>query len=644
MKILSVELNNFRSFKGHHRLELDNKGLVFVKGENKDDPSCNSNGSGKSSLFDAIDWCLFGKAPNGGASNSVVNEDEGKECTVTVALEDDNGDLGIVYRGRKAAKNGLVFGIQGQDLSALDTKETQKKLEEFLGLNREVFHAAVYKSQDSEFNFASASDGDKKALLTAMLPELKELDTMKVQAKEKVKAMREELAEVSGLLKGYLENKATLKTLNPEEGRRSWQELNKKQQDELQVDIAHHEEQLKGLMDVAKLLDAKKQELADLKPPKEETAWASELDKRKEALDNLRKYDLDLSSRALPVQEKLKAWETKGDTTCMSCEQDIPAHHAEAQIAKLVDILKDIDEARQALPLKDTEGLVREAQDKARAEATANREASDGYAIRRSKLVADVSSLQEKLLSKDMLENRLQALLKRQSDLKGAVWPGESQVEEYNKKLAALEDDIKTNTALVQKLTEDIKYMDFWGKALSDRALKSYVLDRYIGDMNESCNRWIAKLTEGTVSVQFSTQTVGSTGKVSERLSVLVKKTEKDGTITERDFKSFSGGQRQRIALGIDMGLSELVANRAQKSWDIYIMDESFRQNLDDAGREAVFDLLEILSREKSSIFVVDHTGADSYFDNVIKVELCDKVSRIVSDSALCQKESRPAA
>ena len=51
MRILSIELNDFISFKGNQLIEL-NKGLNLFNGD---------IGSGKSSLYNAFYWCLYNK-------------------------------------------------------------------------------------------------------------------------------------------------------------------------------------------------------------------------------------------------------------------------------------------------------------------------------------------------------------------------------------------------------------------------------------------------------------------------------------------------------------------------------------------------------------------------------------------------------
>ena len=111
MKITRLSIDNFLSV-GSIKCSLENKGLVLIQGENRDDTSQDSNGSGKSSFADAISWCLYGVTARGDTGDSVINRAAKKDCQVFVHLEDGENRY-FVERNRKhkTHKNSLRVGF-----------------------------------------------------------------------------------------------------------------------------------------------------------------------------------------------------------------------------------------------------------------------------------------------------------------------------------------------------------------------------------------------------------------------------------------------------------------------------------------------------------------------------------------------------
>jgi DNA repair exonuclease SbcCD ATPase subunit len=58
----SVTLTNFKAFLGEHTFVLAREpGLYYVAGVNKVDPELGANGVGKSTIWDAVSWCLWAR-------------------------------------------------------------------------------------------------------------------------------------------------------------------------------------------------------------------------------------------------------------------------------------------------------------------------------------------------------------------------------------------------------------------------------------------------------------------------------------------------------------------------------------------------------------------------------------------------------
>lgn len=111
MRLVSVELNDFRSFFGRHLLEFshhDDRRVTLFHGE---------NGAGKTNLLNAIHWCFTGKfTPRFQDRQLLVNKEAFKlgrrECCVELIVTDERDANGVSYRVRRTATNDRETGLE----------------------------------------------------------------------------------------------------------------------------------------------------------------------------------------------------------------------------------------------------------------------------------------------------------------------------------------------------------------------------------------------------------------------------------------------------------------------------------------------------------------------------------------------------
>jgi DNA sulfur modification protein DndD len=93
VKLLSIEIENFRQFHGKHRMDLDTRGrsnVIVIHGE---------NGAGKTTLLNAFKWCFYGQTDFDSGGDNLLNERAMFEAAagarltmaVTVQFENDGG-------------------------------------------------------------------------------------------------------------------------------------------------------------------------------------------------------------------------------------------------------------------------------------------------------------------------------------------------------------------------------------------------------------------------------------------------------------------------------------------------------------------------------------------------------------------------
>ena len=165
MKLKRLVANNFLSF-GTIQIDFEKlQGLTIIEGVNKDSNPVCSNGSGKSSLWEAVTFGLFGRTIRKTRESSIVRHNA-KSCTVDLEIDMDGTNV-FIQRGRKPSK--LFVSIDGKDITRESAIETQKFLCEYLNLDFTTYLAAVMFGQNNNSDFINSSPADKRKILQAFL-------------------------------------------------------------------------------------------------------------------------------------------------------------------------------------------------------------------------------------------------------------------------------------------------------------------------------------------------------------------------------------------------------------------------------------------------------------------------------------------
>lgn len=172
--VVRIRATNFMSWKS---LTFDiDKGITLIDGWNEDDQT--SEGSGKSAVFNALSWGLYGKIPKDVNIDDVIKHKE-KSCNVSIFLEGF-----IVCRSRKPNDLYLIElnkrTREGTKVKGKDIRETQKLIEDRVGLSFDAFCQATYFAQNSDKKFISSNQEDRGKILS----EIQDLQVFDVARKD----------------------------------------------------------------------------------------------------------------------------------------------------------------------------------------------------------------------------------------------------------------------------------------------------------------------------------------------------------------------------------------------------------------------------------------------------------------------------
>ena len=174
LKLKDLTIKNFLSVGNNTQaIDLDRQDLVLVMGENLDlggDDAGSKNGVGKTTIMNAIGYVLNGEALNNIRKENLINKSNGKQMMVTLNLE-CNGAEYRIERGRKP--NVLKFFINNveqsaEDASQGDSRETQKQIEQILGMSPDMFRHIVALNTYTE-PFLNLKANDQRMIIEQLL-------------------------------------------------------------------------------------------------------------------------------------------------------------------------------------------------------------------------------------------------------------------------------------------------------------------------------------------------------------------------------------------------------------------------------------------------------------------------------------------
>ena len=167
-------MKNFMSVGNQTQaVDFDRKDLTLVLGANYDqggDDSGARNGTGKTTIINALSYALYGQALTNIKKDNLINKTNGKGMMCTVDFEVS----GISYRLERGRKpNVLKYFIanheqEGAESQQGDSRETQKEIERMLGMSHDMFKHLVALNTYTQ-PFLSLGANDQRAIIEQLL-------------------------------------------------------------------------------------------------------------------------------------------------------------------------------------------------------------------------------------------------------------------------------------------------------------------------------------------------------------------------------------------------------------------------------------------------------------------------------------------
>lgn len=582
----SIQLLNFRSYAGAHTFTFPTiSGLYNLTGQNLDNPRLGANGAGKSTLLEAIYWCLYGRTTRGLKAADVISWGH-KTCAISLELTVGNATATLT---RKQSPNSLEL-----DNKPVDQDAVQK----FVRLTPDAFTHSIMMDQFGEAFF----DLPPSAKLT-LFSSIMELDSWLERSKA-----------AADLAKELSEDKNNQERVLADcEGQHKVIEADLLALKELSANFEHKQQQalqkLKSELIIAKKAETKLK--LTLETAQQALAGAEARLTRSEGLITKTQTRIEalqgqlqaavvtvaIAQTALNALRASLSGLTGLGATCPTCLQKVTSGHLKAEQGRLktceADARNQLEAAEEALRVvDDTINIQRKALSNDKKDRESIRGNRNDFEAEVSARTSQLSSLQQHLA---LHANPPQIQNPYQSQIKGK----ESALQKLTQKEIGLKAEIN-------QIAQDHIAVSYWINGF--KKIRLFIIDQTLQTLELEVNNNLAALGLLDWRVAFDVERENKSGGITKGFTVLVYA---PGHIAPIKFEAWSGGETQRLRLAGDLGLANLIMQRAGLISSVELFDEP-SQHL---SNEGLLDLAEALHERAITsnkvIFLVDHRLLD---------------------------------
>lgn len=608
VKVLEIHLENYSSYLSAD-VRFDETGLVYVDGVWTDRDADTSNGSGKSSLFESLLWCLTGSTIQSCGADEVVNNKVGSDCLVSVTAiveEDDyqfvrtrkhkkygddlrifkNGDL--VSKGTSVSKEYLSsrLGIKDEDsllqtvflvdglgkrFTSLNGRQRMEMIEQVIRLDSyDHLYEAIHKDLariEKEYQSAVADVGAKKLMYESLEKEynhqnetstaLKQgFEELEAQYVKRIAELQEQIASLTSSL--------DTKKLQYSQG--------------YQTHVVPHQEKLN---EVNKKIAAQRQYIRGLENSK------------------------SIAQKTLQDKQKL----SKG-----SCPTCLRPFTVDASVQHEVDSLQQSLQ-NESMLVDQSYAILAQYEAEAVAAQNAIRDASAGMQI----LAGKIPSLEHQV---SLLRQNLQTSSSELEQKRRAIASLVTNLDQMRNRLESAMLDADLSKSRLDTLEVQQQIAKYWDTGYSPQSggCRLWLVTEALNQLAEYTSVYASYLSDGYAVPSLSLKGTGNKTTINI-----------DVNTQGASYKRSSSGERRAMDLPLQFALGRLSSTYSGFSCNVMILDEVDDKLDASARRRLVLLLNRIASAENKTILLASHNkDIRSQVDKIWTVKRTDGVSRLI--------------
>jgi DNA repair exonuclease SbcCD ATPase subunit len=550
-------------------IALDNSPSTLIIGD---------NGSGKSTVLDALTFGLFGKPFRRIKKDQLVNSVNARDCVVEVYF-----DIGkrkyLVIRGIKPTRFEIYMDgkLINQDASSRDY---QKLLENnILKLNHRSFTQVVILGSSSFIPFMQLTAAARREVVEEIL-DIKVFSLMNYILKQRIKNNKESSRDIT-YENDMLEHKVTLQENKISEAK-----------DKSKTSLNVLEKKMKKNADDMKKLENEVVALQVLV-----SEWEKDILPKHEKVDadrtelNRIKYRMDHKSSK--AEQEITFF--KDNDNCPTCEQHIDEEFKSKAIEERTDkmVINACAMVRLDEQLSEMDARI------------------DLY----QKIEIDKREHEVNIAKKN---TSVDAIINFNEDVQGQIndiQTAGTLLAEDKTRLQEYREDSKRIKKEKEKIQDQANYLNIAKQLLQDSGIKTKIIKKYLPIMNKLVNSYLNQLE---FQVKF---------ELDEQFNEKIKSRYRD----EFAYANFSEGEKMRIDLALLFTWRQIAKMKNSTNTNLLILDEIFDSSLDMNGTDEFLKILNTLSNENT--FLISHKSDLNVdkFDSLIRFEKVQNFTRVTT-------------
>lgn len=607
MKFNSLKINNFKSFgKDVSFSFLNGIGFGNITGINEVEPDLGANAAGKSTLWDALTWVLFGKSTRGVKGPNLLNWNNSGGYFVILDFEknDIKYTLNRSWKPNKLKVNNKIY--------------TQEELDDLIGFDYDSFLYLILMGQFNDW-FFDLQPTKQLDIFTNTL-------NLNIWYDLSDKAHRK-LKNINNLFESKKEKKYKLQGII-ETSKIQLDSLLKKKEfliDEIEEKCIKLENRIEETNDNKKKLE---EEYKKFKTDNIDTGFViNGINKKLEDEEYKKKrgyhiIDKIKSERAEYLAEKnfnKNQFDKYGSlgNVCVECGQVIEKGFVAGKITEYEVIISKANNKISELNIKLEEekkklDVILEKIDELESVVLEKRKKAGIFQQLDRNFKKDIANYNNELSRIDDIFNVLE---QKEKNI-------DNEIVELTNDIKNIENKYSTIEKELDELESEKEIYDYWKSEF--KQIRLWIVEKVLKQLELEVNAGLSELGLIDWQIQFDIERENKSGGISKGFTVMVTPPNATEAVP---WNSYSGGETQRLRIAGNIGLSNLIKSIKGIDINLEIWDEP-TAHLSPEGVEDLLNFFKERSKD-NELWLIDHRTLDFEFDRKITIRKTSEGSLI---------------